>query len=289
MQSSESAHHFKHKLFYAKDVFIAHGIDITKSSNTPHSVGNFATFTLCHSGEATLRLNDGVRKLTPGAHIFIIPNTVVRLLDSTPDFDCSIISVSTAFRAENRLAISVPLINAMLYIKEQPVMMFTPQQQEMFLKIRESLTLAPHTTNEPYTRTLMLELVRAFFVWEQSTLAARITNIPTNNSPRDLITAKFLKLVNNNFCTQHMLNFYASELCITPKYLSSIVKSTTGRSASQWIDIFIVSEAQKQLSTTSLSIAEISDKLGFPNQSFFGKFFKRHVGKSPLAYRFNKD
>ncbi|WP_196048231.1 helix-turn-helix domain-containing protein, partial [Parabacteroides distasonis] len=46
-----------------------------------------------------------------------------------------------------------------------------------------------------------------------------------------------------------------------------------------------VLEAKALLSSSTLSIQEISDRLNFTNQSFFGKYFKQHVGISPTEYR----
>ncbi|MFR3101268.1 MAG: helix-turn-helix domain-containing protein, partial [Parabacteroides distasonis] len=64
-----------------------------------------------------------------------------------------------------------------------------------------------------------------------------------------------------------------------------LVKNVSNRTAGEWIDNYVVLEAKALLSSSTLSIQEISDRLNFTNQSFFGKYFKQHVGISPTEYR----
>ena len=67
--------------------------------------------------------------------------------------------------------------------------------------------------------------------------------------------------------------------------LSNVIKELTGKSASQWIDDYVVLEAKTLLKSTNLTILQISEELHFANQSFFGKYFKQHTGLSPMRYR----
>ena len=80
--------------------------------------------------------------------------------------------------------------------------------------------------------------------------------------------------------------FYADLLCVTPSYLSVVVKEKTGKTALQWINDIVMSDARQLLLYSDQSIKEIVATLGFPNQSFFGKYFKQHTGKSPKRFRF---
>ena len=98
---------------------------------------------------------------------------------------------------------------------------------------------------------------------------------------------KFLSLVQINYKEQRGLEFYADKLCFTPKYLSKVIKENSGTSANDWIDNHVVLEAKALLKSTNMTIQQISDELNFPSQSFFGKYFKRHVGVSPKEYKKN--
>ena len=91
--------------------------------------------------------------------------------------------------------------------------------------------------------------------------------------------------LDEDFKTQREIGFYADKLCVTSKYLSTMLKQETGMTALDWIEKHVVLYAKSCLSSTSMSIQEISDELDFPSQSVFGKYFKRVEGMSPKAYR----
>lgn len=96
---------------------------------------------------------------------------------------------------------------------------------------------------------------------------------------------QFLRLVTDYHTSERNMKFYADRLCLTPKYLSKLVKTVSGRSAPDWIDAFVILEAKNLLKYSDLSIKQIVAKLNFPNQSVFYKFFKSHTGKTPSQYR----
>ncbi len=96
---------------------------------------------------------------------------------------------------------------------------------------------------------------------------------------------KFIHLLGIHFRQQRRVSFYSEQMNISAKYLGSIIHSYTGRTVSNWIDKYVIAEAKTLLRNTNLGIQEISYELNFPNQSFFGKYFKTHTGKSPSEFR----
>ena len=109
--------------------------------------------------------------------------------------------------------------------------------------------------------------------------------IDSDQKSSNRLTEKFISLVQQNFKKERFLEFYANELEVSAKHLSRTVKEVTGFSAVEWIDRFILLEAKVLLKSTTLTIQQISDELNFGSQSFFGKYFKKHVGKSPKEFR----
>ena len=81
------------------------------------------------------------------------------------------------------------------------------------------------------------------------------------------------------------MGFYARQLCITPKYLTTLIKRISGLSVSEWIDNYVILVAKTLLKYSTMSIQEIAYYLNFPNQSFFGSYFKRNTGMSPSQYK----
>lgn len=99
---------------------------------------------------------------------------------------------------------------------------------------------------------------------------------------------QFMKELARHYMQHRSVGFYAAQLHLTPKYLTTIIRKTTGRTASDWIDDYVVLEAKNLLKYSTMSIQEVAYYLSFPNQSFFGKYFKEHTGLTPTAYRTGK-
>ena len=124
--------------------------------------------------------------------------------------------------------------------------------------------------------SLMLEVLQCY------------TNVmPTNRSfsRKDEVLQKFVTQLYRNYRTQHEVSFYAEQQFLTTRYFSTIIKECSGKSPTQWIATALLVEARNLLSHTNMTIKEISDSLSFPNQSYFGKWFKNLTTLSPLDFR----
>lgn len=99
---------------------------------------------------------------------------------------------------------------------------------------------------------------------------------------------QFLELISEHYLRERSVGFYARQLCITPKYLTTLIKRISGKSVSEWIDIYVITEAKTLLKFSNKSVQEIAYYLNFPNQSFFGSYFKRNTGMSPSQYKAQK-
>ena len=96
---------------------------------------------------------------------------------------------------------------------------------------------------------------------------------------------QFTRLLNEHYKRERSVGFYARQLCITPKYLTTLIKRISGKSVSEWIDNYVILEAKTLLKYSNMSVQEIAYHLNFPNQSFFGSYFKRNTGMSPSQYK----
>ena len=96
---------------------------------------------------------------------------------------------------------------------------------------------------------------------------------------------KFFDELNKNYRQSRSVKFYADKLCVTPGYLATATKHATGKTVSEWISKYVVLEAKALLTRRDMSVQQISYRLNFPNQSFFGKYFKKATGQSPNEYR----
>ena len=99
---------------------------------------------------------------------------------------------------------------------------------------------------------------------------------------------QFTELLGEHYKHERSVGFYARQLCITPKYLTTLIKRISGKSVSEWIDNYVILEAKTLLKYSNMGVQEIAYYLNFPNQSFFGKYFRSHTGMTPSAYRMSK-
>ena len=96
---------------------------------------------------------------------------------------------------------------------------------------------------------------------------------------------QFTELLGEHYKHERSVGFYARQLCVTPKYLTTLIKRISGKSVSEWIDNYVILEAKTLLKYSNMSVQEIAYYLNFPNQSFFGSYFKRNAGMSPSQYK----
>ncbi len=99
------------------------------------------------------------------------------------------------------------------------------------------------------------------------------------------IFGKFLTLIASEQYKRRQVSYYADKLCLTPKYLSIVCQRVSGKSPMMWITESVMEDCYVMLRDTNKTVKEISDGLGFPNSSFFGQFFRRQAGMTPLEYR----
>lgn len=96
---------------------------------------------------------------------------------------------------------------------------------------------------------------------------------------------QFITLLKEEHAREHFVPYYAARLCVTPKYLSTVVRQVSGQTVSKWINLYLIEEVKFYLKNTSLTVSEIAIKLNFCNSSFFGRFVKAQTGKTPLQLR----
>jgi len=148
-----------------------------------------------------------------------------------------------------------------------------------FNMMKESIKIKEN----PYRMQIAINLTRAFF-YGAGYYFHNLSKTGKKTHNEELVE-KFLNLVHTHHAEQRGLEFYADKLCLTPKHISKIIKETSGKSANEWIDEYVVLVAKALLKSTNMTIQQISDELNFPSQSFFGKYFKRILGISPRDYR----
>lgn len=108
---------------------------------------------------------------------------------------------------------------------------------------------------------------------------------PPRHDSKFELTTRFFNLLTKNFRKEKRVNYYAGELCVTPRYLSQVLKEVTYKTAGELVDEIVIKEAKILLTGQNMNISEVAMKLYFSDVSFFGKYFKKKTGISPSRYK----
>ena len=101
-----------------------------------------------------------------------------------------------------------------------------------------------------------------------------------------MVIKKYLLLLIKNYHCQHKVDWYAQQLCLTPKYLSAIIRQISGKSAAKWIDEILILHAKRLLhNRRDMNVQQVAYELGFKENATFCRFFKDQTGLRPSEYR----
>ena len=239
-------------------------------------------------GTLTGDINHRLYKCEAPVGIFLFPNHVLRLVDFSANLRTYLLSFSVRFSKELNLNFGSELRN-ILYIR--PIMPMTEEQLEVCLhymsllkEVAVSNSLATSPASSSTAREVAIHLVRSLMCYVVG-LYDKTFREQHALSRSEEIAGRFLALVDENSREHHTIDWYAEELRLSPKYVANVVRQVTGRSAGDCITETLIRQAKSMLLTTSFSIQQIADRLGFQNQSHFGTFFRRAVGMSPRKFR----
>lgn len=242
-----------------------------------------AVFILCTKGqiEGTVNLNRHV--VRKNDFVILSPGSILQLHRAEDDPQFYVMVFSSHFLAEANLP--KPVLNFLYTIKSVPLIHLPAEYAELYegffkLLIRAN-ELNPDQTPEVTKGIMLAILYRIKELYRQQDQVTQERPATRNEQ----ICKDFGHLVIQHYTHERSIAFYAKKLGITPTHLSNTVKQGTGRTVIQIISALVINDAKAQLKSTDLPINEIAESLNFANVSFFGKYFKRHVGMGPQAYR----
>lgn len=146
------------------------------------------------------------------------------------------------------------------------------------------------TLFSPNSKILFPELQQQLFItgmwmWNFGTIQEKVETTSANTRSHE-IYRQFIRKVNEHGVTRHTVMEYANMLNITSRYLNDVVSThSLGRTTKQIIDQRLMLCIKEMLASTSLSISEISFRLGFHDQSALSRYFYRITGMYPSEYR----
>ena len=245
---------------------------------------NAIVFAVCLKGTAEISVN--LKRITIRENILMVtsPEQIVQFINKSEDLSVRCFAMAQNFIEGNINAFQniVPLI---LYVINNPCTSLNKEEMSTLLEYHSFLWKKIRAENSPYKKEIVKGLLQALFhevitIFEKHQPLERV-----KKSRKEELFELFLNEILLNYNRNRSVTFYANKLCLTSKHLSSAIKEVTGKSASEWIDNYVILAAKAMLKTPNKTIQQIADELNFANQSFFGKYFKDHTGMSPSQYK----
>lgn len=242
---------------------------------------NAVTFALCTRGSITISSNLKQYRMEEGCVMINSPENILHVIDKSDDFSARIMMFDPDFIRDIKIELKTVIPIHKYIIDNANNLKITAAEYDLLQKY---FVLIGDTINS-YKPEIIHDLLAAFFRTISEIYSRRLSEVPSPRTRQEDYFLRFMNLLAEHHKQERSVSFYADELHITPKYLSSVIKEVTGKSAATWIDEYVIQEAKILLKFSNKSIQEITYHLNFSTQSFFGKYFKRHTGISPSEYR----
>lgn len=241
---------------------------------------------LCTKGEVKVTINLQEYIISEGMMIMNTPQNIIQVSD-VGNVETQVFAISSRFMNEINVKNLMPSV---LLLQRQPCIRLSVEEIidiNNFFKLVCKLA----NTTSGYRTEIIKGLITSLTYWVADTILSHNKEMESLDiqltTRQELFYQQFLELLNIHHRTERSVSFYAYKLHLTPKYLSTIIKNISGRTAAAWIEDYVILEAKTLLKFSDMSIQEIAYSLNFTTQSFFGRYFKQHVHLSPKAYRNN--
>jgi len=241
----------------------------------------------CRSGRFHCKINLQEYDIHGGMLVLNIPNNIIQITPVAREsevVELTILAVSPQFMTTWRSDLNKIFVEALTVLKN-PILEMRPEEVDLasdYFSLIDKII----GSDTSYKMESIGYILTSIFYLIGGFVKKRVAESDDVITPRNKeLFNMFLELVERHHDKERMVGFYADRLCITPKYLSKVIKNVSGMSAPDIINRYVILEAQHLLRHTDLSIKQIADELNFADQSFFYKYFKAHTGMTPNEYR----
>lgn len=239
----------------------------------------------CLEGKMQVNLNAKLYTLHLYEVLICKPNIILYDHENRTSFRGNAVCLSTRI-LQSLLHYGSDIWNRFFQFNQNPVICIGEESLQLFSLYSEIMRLRLKFPQRPYHKEVMTTFMRAIIYELLADLDHNtIETTPTSMKQGDILFKKFIEILANSEIKQRNLSHYADRLFVTSKYLSTVSKKVSGRTAMDWINEYVTDDIQHFLTHTDKSIKEISEYLEFTNISFFGKYVKAHLGCSPKEFR----
>lgn len=239
-------------------------------------------FALCLEGSIKVSINLMDSEIKQGDFITLLPGTIIQFYEQKEKVRLGFVGFSS--HCLNGVNLIQSTLRSFSTILEYPVLTVEPTVASYF---KDYFALLARITTGPYppdTRTAQNTLSMLLQGIDRM-YSNRPYTLKNTKNRKEEICRELVQLVIENYTHERRAQFYADKLGISLQHLSTTVKVVTGKNVLDIIAHVVIVDVKANLKSTNMTIQEIAYSLNFPSASFFGKYFKRHMGMSPLEYR----
>lgn len=247
---------------------------------------------ICEKGRIRLSANLKQLPLTDNMMYIGAPHNLIEVLVEEESI-IHAIAIEQKFLQliDGMLRRSTPIFPDALEKSNTPILLQAEEAanfRDLFARIKNEIINIDN--NSPYKKDILhsygsVVVYKVCNILHRELQRNKINLPPVKRSQKEVYFHSFMQEVQQHFHEERSLKFYASKLHLTPKYLTTIIKQVSNKTASEWIDEYVIMEAKNLLKYTDLSIQQVSYRLNFSSQSFFGTYFRRRTGISPSEYK----
>lgn len=246
---------------------------------------DFVLSILCEQGELSIMVDLEHRVLRARSLMVLKPGHLINSFSASSDFKGHCIVVSNSAFGDTIPSLS-RFLPTIVHFMKNPVLQLSASEVVEQVELRNILRRNMHAEEHPYKKQLVDALLESLFYATIKIYTSHLNESSGMSMKRkEDLFMRFIDLVENLYRKERSVAFYADRLGVSPKHLSAVIKGASGRTAGEWIDSYVILDAKMLLRNTGMTIQEISARLNFANQSFFGKYFKHLTGMSPREFR----
>ena len=274
------------------DLVVMENIDWASIPSGKFYTENHRIGFICTAGRAQFEY-DGVKYTIEKNDLFLyMRRNIISNFMASSDFNCRQIWFTRSEMWNLNMYSDTNLMD-MVYLKQHPKAHLSDEDmsllesyfQLLFHRMKDSSPILYHDIVRSLVSTLMLEMLALMRRDEEKKTEQDYQGDNSSGVHRRRLADQFMRMAEQSDGRIRKVDEFASQLNITPKYLSAILKETLNCRPSAVIQLFTMKAIEQRLRFTDMTMQEIANDLNFPNASFFGKYFKEHAGMTPLEYR----
>ena len=274
------------------DLVVMENIDWASIPSGKFYTENHRIGFICTAGRAQFEY-DGVKYTIEKNDLFLyMRRNIISNFMASSDFNCRQIWFTRSEMWNLNMYSDTNLMD-MVYLKQHPKAHLSDEDmsllesyfQLLFHRMKDSSPILYHDIVRSLVSTLMLEMLALMRRDEEKKTEQDYQGDISSGVHRRRLADQFMRMAEQSDGRIRKVDEFASQLNITPKYLSAILKETLNCRPSAVIQLFTMKAIEQRLRFTDMTMQEIANDLNFPNASFFGKYFKEHAGMTPLEYR----